>query len=304
VPEAERVRVPREAAGLRLDRFLAGLEAVGSRAAAERLIAAGAVTVDGAGGAKSLRLQGGEEVAFAPLAPAPGPAPADLGLPVVYEDPWLLVVDKPPGVVTHPAAGVHEPTLVEGLLARGIAGGDDPERPGIVHRLDRDTSGLLVVARDDGTQRQLAEALRARRIERRYLALVHGRPPSLRGTIDAPIGRDPMDIGRMAVDGRGARPAVTRFESLEALPHNTLLGVALETGRTHQIRVHLAAIRHPVVGDPLYGRGGAELGLDRQFLHAAELAFDHPQTGERIEVTSALPEDLAAALARAREGAR
>jgi 23S rRNA pseudouridine1911/1915/1917 synthase len=304
VAEAERVRVPREAAGLRLDRFLAGLEAVGSRAAAERLIAAGAVTVDGAGGAKSLRLQGGEEVAFTPVAPEPGPAAADLGLPVVYEDPWLLVVDKPPGVVTHPAAGVHEPTLVEGLLARGIAGGDDPERPGIVHRLDRDTSGLLVVARDDATQRTLAEALRARRIDRRYLALVHGRPPSLRGTIDAPIGRDPMDIGRMAVDGRRARPAVTRFESLEALRHHTLLRVALETGRTHQIRVHLAAIRHPVVGDPLYGRGGAELGLDRQFLHAAELAFDHPQTGERIEVASVLPEDLAAALARAREGAR
>jgi 23S rRNA pseudouridine1911/1915/1917 synthase len=301
----ERVRVPREAAGLRLDRFLAGLGAVGSRSAAERLIAAGEVTVDGAGGTKSLRLQGGEEVAFAPPSPASGrPESADLGLPIAYEDDWLLVVDKPAGVVTHPAPGVHEPTLVEGLVERGIAGGDDPERPGIVHRLDRDTSGLLVVARDDTTQRRLAEALRARRIDRRYVALVHGRPPSVRGTIEAPIGRDPLDIGRMAVDGRGARDAVTRFASLEALAHHTLLRVTLETGRTHQIRVHLAAIRHPVVGDPLYGRGGAELGLDRQFLHAAELAFEHPQTGERLELASPLPADLADALQRAREGDR
>ena len=296
--------MPREAAGLRLDRFLAGLEAVGSRSAAERLIAAGDVTVDGEGGAKSLRLRGGEEVAFAPPSPPAGPESTDLGLPIVYEDEWLLVVDKPAGVVTHPAPGVHEPTLVEGLLDRGIAGGDDPERPGIVHRLDRDTSGLLVVARDDVTQRRLAEGLRARRIDRRYVALVHGRPPSVRGTIEAPIGRDPLDIGRMAVDGRAARDAVTRFESGEALPHHTLLRVTLETGRTHQIRVHLAAIRHPVVGDPLYGRGGVELGLDRQFLHAAELAFAHPQTGARIELGSPLPQDLADAMERAREGER
>jgi 23S rRNA pseudouridine1911/1915/1917 synthase len=189
---------------------------------------------------------------------------------------------------------------VHGLLTRGIAGGEDPERPGVVHRLDRDTTGLLVLARDPEAHATLSDMLRARRIERMYVTLVHGRPPSRSGTIDAPIGRDPKTSGRMAVDGRASRHAVTHFELQEALARTSLLEVRLETGRTHQIRVHLAAIGHPVVGDRTYGRGGSELGLTRQFLHAARLAFDHPITGERIELTSKLPADLQSALDQAR----
>ena len=164
---------------------------------------------------------------------------------MVFEDEYLLVVDKPAGLVTHPAAGLREPTLVHGLLARGLAGGVDPERPGVVHRLDRDTTGLLVLARDADVHATLSNMLRARSIEREYVTLVHGRPPSRRGTIDAPIGRDPRTSGRMAVDGRAPRHAVTHFELAEALARTSLLEVRLETGRTHQIRVHLAAIGHP-----------------------------------------------------------
>jgi 23S rRNA pseudouridine1911/1915/1917 synthase len=229
--------------------------------------------------------------------------PVDIPLAVPYEDEYLLVVDKPAGLVTHPAPGVRDPTLVHALLAHGIAGGDDPERPGIVHRLDRDTSGLLVVAKRVEAHRVLQQALRDRLIERRYAALVDGRPPSRRGTVEAPIGRDQLDPGRMAVEGRAARAAVTHFELREPLPEHSLLAVRLETGRTHQIRVHLAAIGHPVAGDPLYGRTGRRLpGLERQFLHAEALSFDHPITGERIERESPLPDDLAGVLARLRDG--
>ena len=301
--ERRRAVVPDEAGGSRVDRFLAGLEEVGSRAAAERLLSAGEVLVDGTAPGKSERLRPGQTVEYRAAAPpAAALAPVDLALTVPYDDEALLVVDKPAGLVTHPARGVREPTLVHALLAHGIAGGADPERPGIVHRLDRDTSGLLVVAKTAEAHRRLQEALRARALERRYVALVHGRPPSRTGTIDAPIGRDPLDPVRMAIEGRAAREAVTHFEVEEALPAYTLLGVRLETGRTHQIRVHLAAIDHPVAGDPLYGRPGHPLGLQRQFLHAARLAFDHPLTGERIDLRSPLPEDLQAALQAARAG--
>ena len=177
----------------------------------------------------------------------------------------------------------------------------DPERPGVVHRLDRDTTGLLVLARDADVHATLSNMLRARSIEREYVTLVHGRPPSRRGTIDAPISRDPRTSGSMAVEGRAPRHAVTHFVLAEALARTSLLDVRLETGRTHQIRVHLAAIGHPVVGDRVYGRGGHELGLTRQFLHAARLAFEHPITGRRIELDSPLPPDLVAALDLARE---
>jgi 23S rRNA pseudouridine1911/1915/1917 synthase len=189
---------------------------------------------------------------------------------------------------------------VHGLLSHGIAGGDNPERPGVVHRLDRDTTGLLVFAKGEDVHAALSASLRAREIEREYATLVHGRPPSRRGTIDAPIGRDPRASGRMAIDGRAPRTAVTHFELGEALARTSRLDVRLETGRTHQIRVHLAAIGHPVVGDRQYGRGGHELGLQRQFLHAARLAFEHPVTGERVSLSSPLPADLEAALALAR----
>jgi 23S rRNA pseudouridine1911/1915/1917 synthase len=301
--QARLVEVPDEAAGTRLDRFLADLEDIGSRAAAERLVEAGAVLVDGQAMAKSFRLQGGEQLRIEPQeSGAGGLEPVDLDLVIPFEDEHLLVVDKPAGLVTHPAPGVRAPTLVHALLGHRIAGGEDPERPGIVHRLDRDTSGLLVVAKEAAAHRKLQQLLRDRVIERRYRALVHGRPPSRRGTIEAPIGRDPLDPARMAVDGRAARAAVTHFRLDDSLGRHSLLDVKLDTGRTHQIRVHLAAIGHPVVGDPLYGRGGQELGLDRQFLHAAELAFPHPVTEEPLRFASPLPADLQAALERAKEG--
>jgi 23S rRNA pseudouridine1911/1915/1917 synthase len=213
-----------------------------------------------------------------------------------YEDEQLLVVDKAAGVVVHPAKGHREDTLSQ-LLAGSVAGGD-PERAGIVHRLDRDTSGLLVVARSELAHARLQRALARREIEREYLALVQGRPPARSGTIEAPIGRDARVRTRMAVGGAHAREARTHFELDCALAEHSLLRLRLETGRTHQIRVHLRAIGHPVAGDPEYGTAGM-LGLRRQFLHAARLAFAHPISGEPIEVSSPLPGDLQAALERA-----
>jgi 23S rRNA pseudouridine1911/1915/1917 synthase len=215
---------------------------------------------------------------------------------IAYEDEHLLVVDKGPGLVVHPARGQRQGTLAQ-LLA-GRAAGGDPERAGIVHRLDRDTSGLLVVSRSEEAHRRLQAALKGRLIEREYLALVQGRPPARSGTIDAPIGRDPRVRTRMAIGGAHAREARTHFTLDRALADTSLLRLRLETGRTHQIRVHLRAIGHPVCGDPEYGTAGL-LGLERQFLHAVRVAFDHPLTGERVEVVSALPADLQRALARA-----
>jgi len=215
---------------------------------------------------------------------------------VVLEDDELIVIDKGPGVVVHPGRGHREDTLSQ-RLAPLLAGGD-PERAGIVHRLDRDTSGLLVVARTEEAHRRLQRAIAARQVEREYLALVEGRPPSRTGTIEAPIGRDPRIRTRMTVGGAGARAARTSFTLERALGRFSLLRVRLDTGRTHQIRVHMSAIGHPVCADPEYGTRGL-LGLERQFLHAARLAFDHPATGERIELSSPLPEDLRGALERA-----
>jgi 23S rRNA pseudouridine1911/1915/1917 synthase len=215
---------------------------------------------------------------------------------IAYEDEHLLVVDKGPGLVVHPARGHREGTLAQ-LLSESAAGGD-PERAGIVHRLDRDTSGLLIVARSEEAHKLLQAALAQRLIEREYLALVQGRPPARSGTIDAPIGRDPRVRTRMTVGGLHQREARTHFMLERALAGSSLLRLRLETGRTHQIRVHLQAIGHPVYGDPEYGTAG-QLGLERQFLHAARLAFDHPLTGEPIEVLSPLPADLATALRRA-----
>jgi 23S rRNA pseudouridine1911/1915/1917 synthase len=220
----------------------------------------------------------------------------DLGVPVRYEDEWLLVVDKPAGLLVHPVPGYDGPTLVHDLLGKVSGEGD---RPGIVHRLDRDTSGLLVVARDDRTLGKLQSQLRRRRIHRHYQALVRGRPASRRGTIEAPIGRDRRDPTRISLDSDGARDAVTHFEIAELLTGRTLLDVELDTGRTHQIRVHLAAIGHPVVADRVYGHG-PELGLERQFLHAARLRFPHPWADGEIDVVSPLPDDLAGALEQAR----
>ncbi len=213
---------------------------------------------------------------------------------VVFADDWLAVIDKPAGLVVHPAPGHRGETLVD-LLGDVLGGGADPVRPGIVHRLDKDTSGLMIVARGDESHRALSEAIRRREVERRYLALVEGRPRSRSGTIDAPLGRDHRAPERRAVGGRGARAARTHFEVLETFPADTLVTARLETGRTHQIRAHFAAIGNPVCGDPRYGHAGRH-GLERQFLHSERLAFAHPHSGERLEFTSPLPEDLAGLL--------
>jgi 23S rRNA pseudouridine1911/1915/1917 synthase len=226
------------------------------------------------------------EAAAEPAAPAP-----EADFRVAWEDEHLLVVDKPAGVVVHPARGHASGTLAQARERLGTAGGD-PGRAGIVHRLDRDTSGLLVVARSEPVHAELQAALRARRILREYLALVEGRPDSRSGTIEAPLGRDRRVRTRISTDTAEGRAAVTHFETERELDGLTLLRVRLETGRTHQIRAHLKAIGHPVAGDPEYGHAGL-LGLERQFLHAERLAFDHPVTGERIDVRSPLPDDLA-----------
>jgi len=294
------LRVPDQAAGRRLDQFLAGLPEIGSRAVAERLLNGGGVLVDGRPRAKSHKLGGGERLEFEPPAPPTSALePQAMELAVPYEDEHLLVVDKPAGLVVHPAPGHAEGTLVHGLLAYDVEGGEEPERPGIVHRLDRDTSGLLVVARSPEAHRRLEQLVRRRALTREYLALVVGRPRSRRGTVDAPIGRDRRDPLRHSLDTDTPREAITHFEVEQLLPRHALLRVTLETGRTHQIRVHLAAIDLPVAGDPVYGRP-RELGLERQFLHAARLAFEHPFTGEPVDVASPLPADLEAALERAR----
>ena len=292
-------RVPEEAAGERLDRFLASLPEVGSRGTAERLLEAGTVHVDGQTLGKSHRLSGGEQVEFEPPQPkAERLAAEPMDLRIAYEDEHLVVVDKPAGLVVHPAPGHSSGTLVHGLLAHDVAGGD-VDRPGIVHRLDRDTSGLMAVARSEEAHRRLRGLVRRRELERHYSALVVGHPRSRRGRIEAPIGRDRRDPFRHSLDSDTLRDAVTHFDVLELLPRHALLDVRLETGRTHQIRVHLTAIDLPVAGDPVYGRP-RELGLDRQFLHAGRLAFPHPFTGEHVEAHSPLPPDLVAALRDAR----
>jgi 23S rRNA pseudouridine1911/1915/1917 synthase len=218
--------------------------------------------------------------------------PEEVDFHIAYEDEHLLVVDKPAGVVVHPAAGHGSGTLVHGLVGRARGGEED--RPGIVHRLDRDTSGLLVVARSEEAHRRLQSLVRRRALERGYVALVRGRPRSWRGRIEAPIGRDRDEPTRQSLDTDTPREAVTHFEVAELLGGHALLDVRLETGRTHQIRVHLAAIDLPVVGDPVYGVPDQALG--RQFLHAARLAFEHPFTGARVEVESPLPPELEAYL--------
>jgi 23S rRNA pseudouridine1911/1915/1917 synthase len=224
-------------------------------------------------------------------------------LRIVLEDEHLLVVDKPAGMVVHPGAGVAAGTLVQELAGK-LAGGADPERPGVVHRLDRDTSGLLVLARSEAVHAALQEAIRRREVERVYLALVAGRPSSRTGTIDAAIGRDRANRTAMSTRTDKPRRAVTHFEVVEELAGRTLLRIVLETGRTHQIRAHMLAIGHPVCGDRAYGGRpcGAELALTRQFLHSTRLVFSHPITRERVECESKPPADLHRALDAARRG--
>jgi 23S rRNA pseudouridine1911/1915/1917 synthase len=287
--------VPAEAAGARLDRFLA--EPLGSRARAQSLIGSGRVRVDGAAQPKSHALSGGERISVEEADP-PAPLPVtEVAYQVAYEDSHLLIVDKPAGLVVHPAPSHTGPTLVD--LLGDLLGGGDPERPGIVHRLDRGTSGLLVVARGEEAHAALQAQVQRREVERVYLALAGGRLGSRTGTIDAPIGRASRQRHRMAVSGAASRQARTHFTVLELLPLESYLEARLETGRTHQIRAHFAAIGHPLTGDTTYG-GTRRYGLERQFLHAHRLAFDHPFSGERLAFESELPDDLAGALEAAR----
>ncbi len=284
-------------AGERLDVALAA-HARMSRAAAQRLIAGGLVLVDAAPARKKHILRAGEEVAWQVPPPSAGTLAAEpVPFAVVYEDDWLLVVDKPAGVVVHPAPGHEHGTLAQGLVAEGARGGHE-SRPGIVHRLDKDTSGLLIVARRDDAYLRLVAAMERRDIHRTYLALLSGHLPQDTGTIDAPIGRHLRDRKRMSLHTAAGRRAVTHFEVLGRAPGFTLTRVRLETGRTHQIRVHFSALGYPVAGDVQYGRPPRPEGLTRQFLHAARLAFPHPEDGREIACASPLPLELAAFLGR------
>ena len=273
------------------------------RTLVQRALKEGLVTVSGEAVRPSYRLEPGDTVAGDVPARAGGPPLAeDIPIAVRYSDDRVLVVSKPAGLVTHPARGHDRGTLVNALLALGEPlAGRGSIRPGIVHRLDKDTSGLLLVAKDDRAQAELVEALRRREVERRYLALIKGAPAAERSTVDAPVGRDPRRRWRMAVVPDG-RPSVTHLQAIASADGFTLLEVKLETGRTHQIRVHLAHLGHPVLGDRTYG-GASEaaraLGLTRPFLHAHRLSFPLPGSGHRIEVADPLPPDLADALARA-----
>lgn len=285
----------------RLDTVLARLLGV-PRVEAQRAIAAGEVRVDGRRRPKSYRLEGGESLEVAdhgaPDLPHEGPP-----VPIRYEDAHLLIVAKPAGLVTHPTASKRSGTLVNRLLGMGIrlsSAGGDPLRPGIVHRLDAGTSGLLIVAKDDATHEAFGSMLKHHEIERTYLALVRGRTEHERFAVDAPLGRHGTKVTVRAITGRAAE---TAFEVREHLARATFLEAMPKTGRTHQIRVHLAAIGHPILGDRRYGGGGDDatrLGLRRPFLHAWRLRFDHPRSGEPIEVTEPMPDDLQRALERAR----
>src|ERR1700759_5275901 len=293
------IRVPDDAAGTRLDRFLA--EPLGSRAQAQGLIDSERVRVDGRVRPKRHAVKGGELIVVQQREPPAADDGEQADFAIAYEDEYLLVVDKPAGVVVHPARGNWTGTLAQAL--EGVAaGGEDPWRAGIVHRLDRDTSGLLVVAKNDEVHRALKSLLSRRLLRREYAALVDGHPSARTGTIDAPIGRDRRDRALMSIDSDAPRDARTHFEIERLLPTAALLRVFLETGRTHQIRVHLAAIGHPVCGDRQYGVAG-RYGLERQFLHAQRLTFDHPVTGVTVDVSSPLPGDLRAALEVAERGA-
>jgi 23S rRNA pseudouridine1911/1915/1917 synthase len=301
-----RIHVDERDDGRRIDQVLATLDVVGSRNQAERLLREGHVRVGGTAPAKSQRLRAGDEVEIDDVALQP-PAPVDYSgaqaVPVLYEDETVLVVDKPAGMVVHPAPGHREATLVELLAAGGVqlADSDDPvvRRPGVVHRLDKDTSGVLMLAKTVPALRALQESLRERQARREYTALVGGHVPSRAGRVEAPIGRDVRDATKRSIDTDAPQEAITHFVVTEVLPSTTLLRLRLETGRTHQIRVHMQAIGHPVIGDQTYG-DGTEFGLARQFLHAARLSFPHPVSGEAVEVTAPLPDELAAALDEAR----
>ncbi len=300
MPALMRFEVDEAESGMRLDVYLAESNDLDlTRSRIQKLIAEGCVTVnEQPAGRSSYRLKTGDIVAIVVPEPVvPKVEPEKIRLDIVYEDEAVLVVNKPRRMVVHPGAGNYTGTLVNALLyhCKDLSGINGVLRPGIVHRLDKDTSGLLMVAKTDQAHHFLAAELKARRILREYLALVHGGPPKDAGMIDAPIGRHPKDRQRMAVR-RNGRPAVTHWRVAQRYQGYTLLRLQLETGRTHQIRVHMAYIGYPLVGDLKYGRARPELGLSGQFLHAGRLGFTHPVTREFLEFAVALPPELAAVL--------
>jgi len=281
---AERFRVEPAEAGERLDRLAARRLGL-SRSLVQRLIGEGDLHVDGEETSPSYKVRDGQLVEA--RLPEEGLAPEDIPVPVVFEDEHILVVDKPAGLVVHPGAGNPSGTLVNALLSKGLAGGEDPSRPGVVHRLDRDTSGLMVLAKGEPAYSRLVEMMSARRVGRVYRAVVVGEGLPETGTIDSPVGRDPDNPTLMAA-GVG-KPAITHFEVLAEAAGHTMLQVWLETGRTHQIRVHLSAIGYPVYADPLYG---VPVPDSRLWLHAEQLSFEHPVTGQALEFHSEIPTDL------------
>jgi 23S rRNA pseudouridine1911/1915/1917 synthase len=299
--------VPDGLAGERLDAGLSRLFGLSRNAVAD-LATDGAVLLDGSPVGKSERLRAGAwlEITLPGAEPEELPPPEPVpGMRIVHDDDDLVVIDKPVGVAAHPSPGWTGPTVTQGLAAAGyaIATSGAPERQGIVHRLDVGTSGLMVVAKSEYAYSVLKQAFRERTVDKTYHAIVQGHPDPLRGTIDAPIGRHPTHDYKWAVVA-GGKASITHYETLEAFPAASLVEVHLETGRTHQIRVHFSALRHPCVGDPMYGSDptlSARLGLSRQWLHAVRLGFDHPGTGEWVEFSSEYPEDLAVALERLRD---
>ncbi len=296
MPEDHTWIVPADLGGQRLDRIVAQLAGV-SRALARRIVEEGNVLVEGERASPSLRVPSHRTITATVPDPDGPPAAADVPFTVLHEDPSVLVVDKPAGIVTHPGAGHRDDTLLNGLVSRypELVELGEERRFGIVHRLDRGTSGLLVVARTAAAQQTLARALARREIERTYLAVVASVPTADSGTIDAPVGRDRRHPTRMALS-RDGRPARTHYRVLAAWDAAALLEVRLETGRTHQIRVHCASIGAPVVGDDTYGTTGGAADPGRVWLHATRLSFAHPETGDRLEVTAPLPDDLTASL--------
>ena len=299
-PGERLVAVPDGLDGERLDAALARMFGL-SRSRAAEMIGEGLVLLGGRTASKSDRVLAGDplQVTLPPPRPAQPPQAVE-GLVVIYEDDDIVVIDKPRGVAAHPTPGWSGPTVIGGLTAAGhtVATSGAAERQGIVHRLDANTTGVMVVAKSDRAYSALKRAFRERTVDKRYHALVQGHPDPLRGTVDAPIGRHPSGDGRFAVVSDG-RPSVTHYDTLEAFRAASLTAVHLETGRTHQIRVHMAALRHPCVGDLLYGADpvlAARLGLTRQWLHAVSLTFEHPADGREVTFTSSYPADLARAL--------
>lgn len=283
-------------AGLRVDKFVA-LRGKWSRSLVQSWLAEKRVTVDGTAVKANYRLRSGEQVRINVPPPPDQTVEAEaIPLDVVYEDAYLIVVNKPRGMVVHPAPGHASGTLVNALLAHcdTLSDVNGKHRAGIVHRLDKDTSGLIVAAKDNPTHEALAAQFAAHTVNRSYIALVHGRIPHERGTIDAPIGRNPVQRQKMAVTRHRGKAAVTHFVVSERFMHFTLLKCRLQTGRMHQIRVHLAYIGHPVVGDPKYGpkKKNKRFAIDGQALHAHALGFIHPKTGKRVQFTAALPRDV------------